>query len=290
MSKIKPTNSLTRFLGPSSSSSSSSSSIYSPEKDPLAAHRSCITHYLNTLLAKVSQHQRIQQELRVQRQLDKNATLGDSYGLGIGNGMEGFGKNQVEKSKSQYNLLGGVMGKGKMVNGGASDSSNTSGSSSSSTIGQVPSIYRPAPFNTSSINGVLASSSSSSTIEEEPLEDLHASTSHLSSTLSPLQIQQFEAEESALLKSTQIDLVSLKLAESSLLEISSLQSQLAIHLAQQSELTDQLWEDAVGVTGKVEEGNVQLRKARERNRESRVWLLIFLIMASITLLFLDYYT
>lgn len=289
MSKIKPTNSLTRFLAPSSSSSSS---VYSPETDPLAAHRSCITHYLNTLLAKVSQHQRIQQELRVQRQLNKNTSLSssDGYGLGIGNGMDRFGKNEVEKSKNQFNLLGGVLGKGKMV----SSSSSPSGGNSTM-IGQVPSIYRPAPLNTSSINGVLASSSStfsSSTLEEEePLEeDLHASTSHLSSTLSPLQIQQFEAEESALLKSTQIDLISLKLAESSLLEISSLQSQLAIHLAQQSELTDQLWEEAIGVTGKVEEGNVQLRKARERNRESRIWLLIFLIMASVTLLFLDYYT
>lgn len=261
MAKIKPANTLTRFL-------QNPTSTTSPPIDPLASHRACITHYLNTLLAKVSEHQRNQQELRVQRQLDKNTSLGDGYGLGGGSGMEAFGAKEVEKARIQYSLNGGnLKGKGG-VNG--------------STIGEVPSIYRPSP---------MSSSTSGPSNYQDPMEeDLHASTSHLSSTLSASQIQQFEAEESALLKSTQIDLESLKLAESSLLEISSLQSQLAIHLSQQSELTDQLWEDAVGVTGKVEEGNVQLRKARERNRESRVWLLIFLMMASGTLLFLDYYT
>lgn len=131
-------------------------------------------------------------------------------------------------------------------------------------VGQVPDLFRPAP--------------------------LPSGEESIDSILTPEQVQQFEQEASALLKSTQSDLQSLKAAESSLLEISALQSQLAIHLTQQSELTDKLWEEAVGVTGKVEDGNVQLKKARERNREGRVWLLIFLVGASASLLFLDYYT
>lgn len=260
MAKIKPTvNPLTRFL-----TQPSSSRPIPPITDPLASHRSCITHYLNSLLAKVSQIQRIQQETRVQRQLDKNSSLGEGSSSA---GMVEFAKKQADKDKIKHSLMSGIYSKEK--------SNLTNGNSTK--IGEVPSIYRPSP--------------STNTLESDPIfEDLHASTSHLSSTLTPSQIQQFEAEESILLSSTQADLASLKLAESSLLEISSLQSQLAIHLASQSELTDQLWEEAVGVTGKVEEGNVQLRKARERNRESRVWLLIFLMGASGTLLFLDYYT
>lgn len=138
-------------------------------------------------------------------------------------------------------------------------------------VGQVPSIYRPIPATAAEDEGE----------GEDGAEPL---------VLTQDQIQQFEAEESALLKATQGDLESLKLAESSLLEIASLQSQLAMHLTQQSELTDKLWEEAVGVSGRVEEGNVQLKKAKERNRESRVILLIFLLLSSGTIVFLDYFS
>lgn len=38
------------------------------------------------------------------------------------------------------------------------------------------------------------------------------------------------------------------------------------------------------VSTKVDDANKQLGKARDRNRESRIWLLVFLIGASLTLL------
>lgn len=245
-----PNHSLTRMLGlpvPSPSNTASTN---------LASHRSCITHYLNSLLAHVSQHQKDQQEARVMRQLEKSATLG---GLGGGGalGMDEVGKGWAEKAR-----LDGALGK-------------------LDKIGEVPSIYRPVP---------LPSSVYSKGHDDDDDEEQMGDPSFVSDELTPEQLQQFEAEATLLLSSTQTDLESLKNAESSLLEISALQSQLAIHLTQQAELTDQLWEDAVGVTGKVQEGNVQLRKARERNRESRVWLLIFLVGASCSLVFLDYYS
>ncbi|KAM0756577.1 hypothetical protein T439DRAFT_376746 [Meredithblackwellia eburnea MCA 4105] len=250
----------------------------------LASHRSLITHYLNTLLAKVSEHQRDQQEQRVARQLERSATLG-GMGGGGGMGMEEFGRGMAEKAragglgkKENGNAAGGKAGGGggllNLMTGGGIPSSAKG--KDSSTIGQVPSIYKPAPRLSSP---PISSSGPEDDEEEDP--------SSLSSVLSAAQIQQFEAEESLLLQATQTDLASLKLAESSLLEIASLQSQLAIHLSQQGEMTDKLWEEALVVTGRVEEGNEQLKKARERNRESRVWLLIFLMMASGTLLFLD---
>lgn len=167
--------------------------------------------------------------------------------------MDEYGRAQADKARSEHS-----MGR----------SSGKQPAASTSDIGQVPAMYRPA--SPSPRNGADDDNS-------------------IDSVLSAAQIQQFEAEESLLLKSTQSDLASLKLAESSLLEIAALQSQLALHLSQQGELADKLWEEAVGVTGKVEEGNVQLRKARERNRESRVWLLVFLMMASGTLVFLDHF-
>lgn len=206
--------------------------------------------FLNTLLARVSENQRNQQEARVMRQLDRSATLG---GLGGGGalGMDEYGQGKAEQARIDHSL-----GKGK--------------GKASGPIGAVPSIYRPTPL-----------PSARPGTDDDP--------SSIEGVLSAAQIQQFEAEESLLLKSTQGDLASLKLAESSLLEIAALQGQLALHLSQQGELTEKLWEEAVGVTGKVEEGNVQLKKARERNRESRVWILIFLMVASGTLVFLDQY-
>lgn len=164
--------------------------------------------------------------------------------------MDEFGKSLAAKAKAEH-----AANKGKGKEEGQ--------------VGQVPSIYRPNP---------ATAMEDDDNDDGEPL------------VLTQDQIQQFEAEESALLKATQTDLASLKQAESSLLEIASLQSQLAMHLTQQSELTDKLWEEAVGVTGKVDEGNTQLKKARERNRESRVVLLIFLLLSSATLIFLDYYS
>lgn len=49
-------------------------------------------------------------------------------------------------------------------------------------------------------------------------------------------------------------------------------------------MTSKLWEDSLYVSGKVSDANKQLEKAKERNRESRVWLLVFLLGASFTLL------
>ncbi|KAK4705750.1 syntaxin 18, partial [Phenoliferia sp. Uapishka_3] len=245
-SRRNPNQGLSRFLGLSNLPTSTTSTI-------LTSHRNCVLVFLNTLLARVSEHQRNQQEARVMRQLERSATLG---GLGGGRalGMEEYGKGKAEKARVDHVLK----------KGSGNAKASTSGPNSA-----VPSIYRPTPF----------PSAGSASREDGSLEGM----------LSAAQIQQFEAEESVLLKSSQSDLASLKLAESSLLEIASLQSQLALHLSQQGELTDKLWEEAVGVTGKVEEGNVQLKKARERNRESRVWILVFLMMASGTLIFLDQY-
>jgi len=242
--KQNPNMSLSRLLGlPAAASSAASAS--------LASHRTLVTLYLNSLLAQVSETQRAQQEARVQRQLDRTASLG---GLGHGGvALDAYGRAQADKARSRHlaHVGAGAQDKGK----GRADANG------------VPSIYRPT----------------GPAMEPTPYGPLDTA-------LSAEQVSQFEREESALLKSSESDLVSLKLAESSLLEISALQSQLAMHLTQQTELTDKLWEEAVAVTGKVEEGNKQLKKARERNKESRKWLLLFLMMSSGTLLFLDYYT
>jgi syntaxin 18 len=107
--------------------------------------------------------------------------------------------------------------------------------------------------------------------------------------LTASQIMQFESENASLLQSVNDTLESVQQAESRLLEISTLQMELVTHLTRQTELTDQLYEDAIATTSMVEKGNLQLRDAKRRAKESRMFILLFLIGASLSLLFLHYY-
>lgn len=239
-----------------------------------ASHRTYITLHLNNLLAQVSKYQRDQQQERIRRVLEKTATL-DALG------------SAASTSDSHDYSSGAATGSAdsRRQPGGPAASKASTGQDR---VGRVPSIYRPIPIANSGNNKSTTNGTTGGPLgddDDDELLDVHDGLEELTQEM----IQQFEAEESALLRATNTDLASLKQAESSLLEISALQTQLAMHLTQQGELTDKLWEEAVGVAGKVDEGNQQLKKAKERNKESRIILLMFLILASLTLLFLDYY-
>lgn len=107
--------------------------------------------------------------------------------------------------------------------------------------------------------------------------------------LSPEQVQQFALENNALVEHMESQLTSVLAAEKSLLEISALQTELVRHLAQQTEMTEQLYDQAVGSVGDMDKATEQLKKARQRGKEGRLFLLIFLLGASFALLFLDWY-
>ena len=102
-------------------------------------------------------------------------------------------------------------------------------------------------------------------------------------------MQQFARENDTLLEHMQTQLASVLAAEKSLLEISALQTELVRQLVQQTEMTDRLYDEAVGTVGDVGRANEQLRKARKRGKEGRLFLLVFLVGASLALLFLDWY-
>ncbi|KAG8734395.1 hypothetical protein FRC11_002337 [Ceratobasidium sp. 423] len=107
--------------------------------------------------------------------------------------------------------------------------------------------------------------------------------------LSPSQILQFEQENAALLRSVEDTLASVKVAESRLLDISALQTELVAHLTRQTEAIDQLYDEAIASQGDVNRANVQLRKARENQADSRIFLIVFLLGASAALLFIHWY-
>ena len=200
------------------------------------AHRQQIILYLSRRLADVGRIQQEQQEIRVNRQLERQ------------------NMSSIASELVHTHAKGGKAGVRPVADEG----------------GGVPDIFVPAPI----ASAMAQNGDAGNDDEDEPIE----------SVLTASQIQQFESESSQLLQEATSQLAAIEKAQTSLLEISNLQSELAVHLTQQMELTDKLWEDSVLVSGRVDEGNKQLRKARERNKEGRIWLLVFLIGSSLSLL------
>lgn len=228
----------------------------------IAAHHSSITYYLSKQLAEVGQTQREMQEERVRRQTERSRTLGSTASQDIA--ALGFGGPYVEISAA-----------GSSSKSWLGEASATIASSFASTIG-APRTRTDSLSSYQTDRGVKIATDDE--LDED--DDFELSSS---------QIQQFEQENANMLRTAQDTLATVQQAESRLLDISALQMELMAHLARQSEITDQLYEDAIATTATVEKGNLQLKEAKRRAKDSRLYILVFLIGASLTLLFLHYY-
>ncbi|KAJ7095290.1 snare protein syntaxin 18/UFE1 [Mycena belliarum] len=228
--------------------------------DFVAAHRASITWYLNRRLTEASQTQKEMQEERVKRQLERSKTLGSNAAreaLTIGVVDPPFSTDRPQSSKGS-SWLGGA-----------------SSSLIAATIG-APSPSegnRPPPSHVKFTDIPPPS-------DDEDDDDIELSAS---------QILQFETENANILRNVQDTLESVQQAESRLMDISALQMELVTHLTRQTELTDQLYEDAIATTSTVEKGNLELKEAKRRAKDGRLFILVFLIGASLSLLFLHYY-
>ncbi|KAF8708969.1 SNARE-complex protein Syntaxin-18 N-terminus, partial [Rhizoctonia solani] len=149
----------------------------------------------------------------------------------------------------------------------------------------------PAPASNSGSSGWAASAwgRSSQQVPAPPSVEEPEDDDYDNLELSPSQMLQFEQENAALLRSVEDTLAAVKVAESRLLDISALQTELVAHLTRQTEAIDQLYDDAIASQGDVKRANVQLRKARENQADSRIFLIVFLLGASAALLFIHWY-
>ncbi|KAH9940574.1 hypothetical protein B0H21DRAFT_754621 [Amylocystis lapponica] len=234
----------------------------SAASDFVAAHHASITWYLSRRLADTSQSLKEMQEGRMKRQLERTRTLGS-----------GAAREAMYMDMSMSESLPSPAessGSGSWLGGASSLAS-----SFAATMGSQS--YDP--------------SSSAATLKPTPSmpEDFLEETDEEELELTQSQIMQFESENANILQTVQDNLASVQQAESRLMEISALQMELVAHLTKQTEQTEQLYEDAIATAATVEKGNVQLREAKRRARDSRKWILLFLIGASLSLLFLHYY-
>jgi len=230
--------------------------------DFTAAHHSSITWYLSRRLTEAAQMQKNMQEERIKRQLERSRTLGSSA-ASEAMFMESADMQRTLQPEQEgwFNGASSAFVSGFAV---------TLGGSRNQAASDVPSASRATSFKD---------------LDEDDDDDDDDDDIELSQS----QILEFETENANILRSVQDTLESVQQAEARLMDISNLQMELVTHLTRQSELTDQLYEDAMATTSTVEKGNVQLRGARRRAKDSRLYILVFLIGASFSLLFLHYY-
>ena len=231
--------------------------------DVLAAHHASITWYLNRRLAQASQAQKEMQEERVKRQLERTHTLGS--------GAAREAALMGHQSSIPVPVSGLQQAQSGTPGSWLGNASSNLASSLAATIGVNPNPNDPKP----------------PSYTTTPTEDTEDDDEEYELTAS--QIMQFENENAAILRNAQDTLAAVQRAESRLLEISQLQTELITHLTHQTELTDQLFEDAISTTSTMEKGNEQLREAKRRAKDSRLYILVFLIGASLSLLFIHYY-
>ncbi|XP_071732780.1 syntaxin-81-like [Rutidosis leptorrhynchoides] len=108
----------------------------------------------------------------------------------------------------------------------------------------------------------------------------------------PLKVQQQLLDDET--RALQVELSSLLDAardtETKMVEMSALNHLMSTHVLQQAQQIEYLYDQAVEATKNVELGNKELTQAIERNSSSRTFLLLFLIVLTFSVLFLDWYS
>ncbi|XP_022031904.1 uncharacterized protein LOC110932963 [Helianthus annuus] len=78
--------------------------------------------------------------------------------------------------------------------------------------------------------------------------------------------------------------------ETKMVEMSALNHLMSTHVLQQAQQIEYLYDQAVEATKNVEMGNKELTQAIQRNSSSRTFLLLFLVVLTFSVLFLDWYS
>ncbi|KAL2928050.1 Syntaxin-81 [Bienertia sinuspersici] len=78
--------------------------------------------------------------------------------------------------------------------------------------------------------------------------------------------------------------------ETKMVEMSALNHLMSTHVLQQAQQIEYLYDQAVEATKNVDLGNKELTQAIQRNSSSRTFLLLFLIVLTLSVLFLDWYS
>ncbi|PHT49881.1 Syntaxin-81 [Capsicum baccatum] len=112
------------------------------------------------------------------------------------------------------------------------------------------------------------------------------------SQAAPIRVQEqlLDDETRALQVELNSLLDSVQETETKMVEMSALNHLMSTHVLQQAQQIELLYEQAVEATQNVELGNKELSQAIQRNSSSRTFLLLFLLVLTFSILFLDWYS
>lgn len=123
----------------------------------------------------------------------------------------------------------------------------------------------------------------------QPIHTDDADVDDWTRELDPQEMMALESQNEHLLRTFQDDMDQVTTAMQSLQEIATMQSTLAHHLTAQQEIIETIHEDTVQSVDAMAKANKQLEKTKRLFGEARLWVFVFLVVASAVLLFLDYY-
>ncbi|KAJ2660314.1 hypothetical protein IWW48_003023 [Coemansia sp. RSA 1200] len=107
--------------------------------------------------------------------------------------------------------------------------------------------------------------------------------------LSDQELAQLQMENTSLVSEFENALDRVRETQRSIAEISALQTQLANELNAQMQLTEKLYDEAVGAVDDVSYGNEYLVSAKKHQASARKWVLFIFIVLSLVLMFLDWF-
>lgn len=104
------------------------------------------------------------------------------------------------------------------------------------------------------------------------------------------ELQMFEEENRQLFSNMSTLVDEVRQIEGRVVELSRLQEVFTERVLEQAGNIERIQDTLVGSTENVREGNEQIREAIKSNAGFRVWILFFLVVCSVSLLFLDWYS
>jgi len=248
-------------------------------------HREAIIYSLNILLMKVADILKNQQEKRLEQNLQKKESL--------------VHKSPVIKKTATETMLSSKLGTGaankfKFLN----NKFKTPGSFNQTSIPNDTSSFNSTdlnntPFNLTSDNPNEINLSNSSSLNNKSFPSIEDEINNYyefdDNELSQELRMELEEENKELLEELESDMNQVRQATQSINEISQLQATLSQQLQIQQNIIETLHEDSWKSVDTMKQANQKLLSAQKHFSDRRVWTLIFLIISSFILLFIDWF-
>ncbi|XP_062567522.1 syntaxin-18-like [Saccostrea cucullata] len=149
---------------------------------------------------------------------------------------------------------------------------------------------QPSPTELNNTNQSNEQSQSSQEDEKTPTKSKHSEERmEEEEDISPEEAQMFEKENAALFEEMSSMSQEVGQIEGKVMEIAKLQEIFTEKVLEQEKDIDRIEQVVVGSTENIKEGNEEIRQAMKNSAGFRVYILFFLLLLTLSLLFLDWY-